>query len=67
MVKPPEGRYRNHREGTILEDNEDLFDQIVGILHRHIRMDPEDEGDPGEAATRILVDIIAPLKHGNDR
>lgn len=45
-------------------NTDELADQILDIIERHIRMDPDDEGDPGEAAQRIIEDIIAPITDG---
>lgn len=47
-------------------NTDELADQILDIIERHIRLDPDDEGDPGEAAQRIIEDIIAPLANGED-
>ena len=45
-------------------NTDELADQILDIIERHIRLDPDDEGDPGEAARRIIEDIITPLEEG---
>lgn len=47
-------------------NTDELADQILDIIERHIRLDPDDEGDPGEAAQRIISDIIAPIANGED-
>ena len=45
-------------------NTDELADQILDIIERHIRLDPDDEGDPGEAARRIIDDIIVPITDG---